>query len=70
MPVSQKKRTQVREAIRASSMSVMAQFMPPDWTRTPPEVMDAADRRVFDAITEFEVKASRLADQALAGCLE
>lgn len=66
MPISLKKRAQVKEAIRKAAMAALDQHMPADWIKTPPEEMDAADRRVFDVITELEVVATRLVDATLA----
>jgi hypothetical protein len=51
--ISQKKRTQVTEAIRSASLRVLDEYMP-DWENTPPDLMSAEEKHLFDALAELE----------------
>lgn len=64
MAVPKKTKQAIADAIRSAALAAFDEHFP-EWSETPPDQMDASQRRVFDAITDVE----RLATQKVAQLL-
>lgn len=64
MAISQKKKEAIANAIRWAAIRSLDEHFP-EWQQTPPEDMDAHQRKIFDAVADVE----RLATQKVAHLL-
>lgn len=66
MPIPKKTQRAVEEAIQSTTTAVLDEYMK-NWQETPPDQMNEHERRLFDAIAEFEIVANRKVAEILSG---